>query len=55
VVNVEDESMNVLASYDQHESLAYGVDWWREESDSLSLASCSFYDHLFTCWNIEGD
>ena len=43
--------------YQAHESLAYGLDWkydGEEGSDGTKafLASCSFYDHLFSVWSI---
>jgi len=39
----------VVARYDEHQSLAYGADWI---TDSLA-ASASFYDHLMTIWSIK--
>lgn len=40
--------------YDQHESLAYGVDWWHDPVSLASpapvIGSCSFYDHVFHVW-----
>ena len=40
-----------LTHYTEHDSLAYGLDFqWNEE---LTLASCSFYDHLLTVWSVE--
>ncbi|KAG9042112.1 hypothetical protein FS837_011344 [Tulasnella sp. UAMH 9824] len=40
----------VLKRFDEHKSLAYGVDWsYKEGHDSL-IASCSFYDHLLRTW-----
>ena len=60
IVNVSSNS--VIASYNKHQSLAYGLDWYPDdmrmelESDLYTglLASCSFYDHslhLWTCKN----
>ncbi|TYZ67138.1 hypothetical protein PybrP1_009700 [[Pythium] brassicae (nom. inval.)] len=40
--------------YERHESLAYGVDWWRDAKSLAAAApvvgSCSFYDHVFHVW-----
>ena len=50
------EPLTVVASYSEHKSLAYGVDWCHgqlEKADSenqLTLASCSFYDHSLQIW-----
>jgi diphthamide biosynthesis protein 7 len=42
----------VLHRFDEHESLAYGVDWsFVSGGDDTSLiASCSFYDHTLHLW-----
>ena len=42
---------------DEAESLAYGLDWKYDGEDGSDggkafLASCSFYDHLFSVWSI---
>ena len=54
---VKDENAKIenLAQYDEHESLAYGLDFRVEESnkDKLQLASCSFYDSLLKVWNVD--
>ena len=43
----------VEASYREHESLAYGVDWVESTSRvQHTIASCSFYDHAFKLWNV---
>lgn len=42
----------VLKRFDDHESLAYGVDWSfapSEENDT-PIASSSFYDHVLHTW-----
>ena len=55
------ESIEILATYKEHGSLAYGIDWCRksdvtngleEEKNIFTLASCSFYDHSMQLWNI---
>ncbi|CAI5732929.1 unnamed protein product [Hyaloperonospora brassicae] len=47
-------SLRLAASYDRHDSLAYGVDWWQHPA-ALSakapvIGSTSFYDHAFHVW-----
>ena len=48
---IDKKEMEVLAHYEEHDSLAYGVDW--HSSDHTILASCSFYDHLLKVWTIQ--
>jgi len=45
----------VLKRHDEHESLAYGVDWCYAPSSSPSsgetvVGGCSFYDHKMSLW-----
>ncbi len=39
-------------SYEEHDSLAYGVDW---KLGSSTIASCSFYDHLLRIWRPDAE
>ncbi|KAK0506232.1 WD40-repeat-containing domain protein [Armillaria luteobubalina] len=43
----------IVKRFDEHESLAYGVDWSyaTSEGDQTAIASCSFYDHLLHTWS----
>lgn len=47
-----EEDAIVVTRFDEHESLAYGVDWSRmEQEDGESIVvSCSFYDHMMHLW-----
>ncbi|KAJ0397533.1 hypothetical protein P43SY_003394 [Pythium insidiosum] len=49
-----DQTLTRATSYERHQSLAYGVDWWRDrralEAAEPVVASCSFYDHVFHVW-----
>lgn len=42
---------DVVRHFDEHKSMAYGVDWCyaQREGDSI-IASCSFYDHKLCLW-----
>ncbi len=43
----------VLCSYKEHKSLAYGIDWapsYSDDDNDVTLASCSFYDHSMHIW-----
>ncbi|EED79573.1 predicted protein [Postia placenta Mad-698-R] len=48
------QQWEITTRFDEHESLAYGVDWsyageGGAEDDTL-IASCSFYDHALQLW-----
>ena len=58
-----EDPMEVVCSYGEHKSLAYGIDWCRlthptlaqpdateDPSELALLSSCSFYDHLLHLW-----
>ncbi|KAJ3800730.1 WD40-repeat-containing domain protein [Lentinula aff. detonsa] len=47
-------SVSVVQRFDEHQSLAYGVDWSFGPSSSdqkTAIASCSFYDHSLRFWS----
>ncbi|KAF8046415.1 hypothetical protein N665_2269s0001 [Sinapis alba] len=51
VVKVDDGKGEAMESYNKHESLAYGADWYKEKDQKPSLvATCSFYDKLLRLW-----
>jgi diphthamide biosynthesis protein 7 len=45
-------TLEQLFIYEEHESIAYGVDWSRNESvhGDMIIGTCSFYDHLLNIW-----
>ncbi|XP_078691350.1 diphthine methyltransferase-like isoform X1 [Branchiostoma floridae x Branchiostoma belcheri] len=61
-LTADGDDPSVVASYMEHQSLAYGVDWCRQTISSAQmstpsatpgkplLASCSFYDHSLQLW-----
>lgn len=55
VLELADETKLLKAtSYDRHDSLAYGVDWWLHpaalQAKAPVVGSASFYDHVFHVW-----
>ncbi|XP_065875412.1 uncharacterized protein [Euphorbia lathyris] len=52
----EDQKGEVIETYSQHGSLAYGADWQRKEllqgdkQKKTAVATCSFYDRLLRIW-----
>jgi diphthamide biosynthesis protein 7 len=50
----EDVAWEIVKRFDDHKSLAYGVDWSYTPSDvdgQTLIASCSFYDHALYLWS----
>ncbi|KAG8930255.1 hypothetical protein FRC03_008769 [Tulasnella sp. 419] len=43
-------SPGITHSFDEHASLAYGVDWSHRDISGTLVASCSFYDHVLHTW-----
>ena len=55
-VKEDDCKIEKLGQYNQHQSLAYGLDFQSKTSENqLQLASCSFYDSLLNVWNLKLD
>ena len=49
-------SLNKVLSYEEHDSLAYGLDFKKQadpDCDDLFVASCSFYDCLLKIWEVD--
>lgn len=42
--------LEVVASYEEHDSIAYGVDWCWKYGCENSVASASFYDKFISLW-----
>ena len=52
---LDKNDMKILTEY-EHESLAYGIDFKSSKvSDTITMASCSFYDHILNIWNVRID
>lgn len=49
----DDTAWEIVKSFTEHESLAYGVDWSclkKHDTEDTVIASCSFYDHVLHTW-----
>lgn len=61
VVKIEGDNTEVIETYSKHDSLAYGADWQKCESNqegknkSSVVATCSFYDRLLRIWMPQSD
>ncbi|KAK7265010.1 hypothetical protein RJT34_32626 [Clitoria ternatea] len=56
IVGIKGDKAQVLETYKQHDSLAYGADWQKGEANHTGgktkplVATCSFYDKLIRVW-----
>ena len=51
--DVPSEEWKIAKCFNEHSSLAYGVDWScadADDSETTTIASCSFYDHVLYTW-----
>ncbi|KAI9145906.1 WD40-repeat-containing domain protein [Paraphysoderma sedebokerense] len=54
--NGDVQSLNEVYEFKEHNSIAYGADWWwgsNGEKGNEVIATCSFYDHLLCLWDIK--
>ncbi|EDX01035.1 diphthine methyltransferase [Drosophila yakuba] len=55
-LDVAAPGLSLLGAYEEHESICYGADWapFRNKDDaSLTMATCSFYDHKLCVSRVE--
>ena len=52
---VDKDEIKIVTDY-EHGSLAYGIDFKSlNVSETITLASCSFYDHMLRIWNVSNN
>ncbi|XP_017054625.1 diphthine methyltransferase [Drosophila ficusphila] len=47
-IDAKDPNLSLLGTYEEHKSICYGADWApfpKKDDGSLTMATCSFYDH----------
>uniref|UniRef100_A0A2P2IC08 methylated diphthine methylhydrolase n=1 Tax=Hirondellea gigas TaxID=1518452 RepID=A0A2P2IC08_9CRUS len=42
--------LEIIESYTEHESIAYGVDWSWQQGEETTIVSASFYDNFVSLW-----
>ncbi|XP_017073905.1 diphthine methyltransferase [Drosophila eugracilis] len=55
-INANAPSLSLLGVYEEHKSICYGADWapfQKKDDDSLTMATCSFYDHKLCLSRVE--
>ncbi|KAH8420053.1 hypothetical protein KR009_005253 [Drosophila setifemur] len=55
-LNTNNPELSLLGAYEEHKSICYGADWapsWSDEGESLTMATCSFYDHKLCVSQVE--
>lgn len=53
VIQCNDSKPDILSSFSEHESMAYGIDWicfGQKNNANEAAASCSFYDRQSFIW-----